>query len=372
MIEERIRKNRTSFRAVVYGAGGVRMQKAFPNKTLAKEWERRKLRERIEQEATGVVIQESLKFSDFSESWLAEKVNVRNSNSTKVNYERVVRIHLKPIFGNLKLKDIQVDHANTLVAKLTGQGYAPKGINVILGVLLTLLNDAVQWRKLARNPLYRFKPVKEPETHFEYWTEAEIQHFLRGSASDPLHDLYVLALNTGMRRGEICGLKWDRVDFINGHIIVNRTLDRFGLSDTTKSGKKRVVPINPVVRKSLERLYKSRRSEFVFAEENGDPLDAHHLYRIFERSQKNAGFTKIIRFHDLRHTFASHFMMNGGNSYDLQKILGHATHEMTQRYAHLSPAHLAKAMQIVSFSLDEGNVTSLEDARKIKNSAVNQ
>ncbi len=72
-------------------------------------------------------------------------------------------------------------------------------------------------------------------------------------------------------------------------------------------------------------------------------------YWAFARGQKKAGLTNHYRFHDLRHTFASHFVMNGGSLYDLQKLLGHARFEETQRYAHLSPLHLAKAINIVSF-----------------------
>ena len=82
---------------------------------------------------------------------------------------------------------------------------------------------------------------------------------------------------------------------------------------------------------------------------NGSPIEMQHLYRDFAKFQKKSGNLKQIRFHDLRHTFASHFMMNGGNLYDLQKVLGHSEYEMTQIYAHLSPEHLAKATQIVSF-----------------------
>ncbi len=372
MIEERKGKGGTGFRAVIYGAGGIRLQKTFPSKTLAKEWERRVLRERTEQEATGIVVNDKVSFEEFAERWLNEKVNVRCSNSTKVNYERVVRIHLTPIMGKLKMKDIRVEHGNRLVAALSKEGYAPKGINVIVGVLLTLLNDAVHWQVLIRNPLFRFKPVREPDIHYNFWSRAEIDHFLLQSVNDPLHDVYVVALNTGMRRGEICGLKWDRVDFVSGHIIVNRTLDRFGLNETTKSGKTRIIPMNAVLKNMLERLRSTRRSDFVFCERDGSPVDAHHLYRAFQRSQANAGFPKLIRFHDLRHTFASHFMMNGGNCYDLQKLLGHSTQEMTQRYAHLSPAHLANAIQIVSFSANAGSVSSLEEARKLKLSAMNR
>ena len=83
------------------------------------------------------------------------------------------------------------------------------------------------------------------------------------------------------------------------------------------------------------------------------PIGVQHMYRSFFRAQKRAGLERHFRFHDLRHTFASHFMMNGGNLYDLQKILGHSKIEMTLRYAHLAPDHLVEAINVVNFSTSD-------------------
>ncbi len=372
MIEEIKRSKGSVFRGTVYGTDGHRKTKTFPNKTFAKEWERKALRERDQEEATGLIIKDTLTFEEFTDRWFREKVNVRLSDSSKNSYRRAVDMHMKPILSGMKLRDIRIEHANRLVAKLMSEGHAPKGINNILGVLLTLMNDAAEWQCIARNPLFRYKSVKEPELHFDYWTAPEIQQFLNASISDSLHYLYTVAINTGMRRGELCALKWDRIDFIRNQIIVSRTLGRYGLSETTKTGKKRFVPISPTVKQILQKLLREQKGEFVFCDEHGVRLDAHHLYRDFHRSQKRAGFTKLIRFHDLRHTFASHFMMNGGNIYDLQKILGHSILEMTQRYAHMSSDHLAEAIQIVAFAPQENqSVPNLEELRKTKNSVVN-
>lgn len=370
MIEVRKNKRGTVFRASYYDAGGNRVTKHFSTKTAAKEWERKALCERDQQEADGVVIQDQLTVQEFSEIWMRDKVLIRMSPSTKVNYARYLRRHVLPICGDVKLRELRVDHANRLVANLAQAGHVPKGINMILGVLQSMMNDALEWQYLGKNPLARYKPVKEPELTFDYWSASEIQQFLNYSSLDPLVPLFIVALNTGMRRGELCALKWDRIDLVRNQIMVSRSLSRYGLSETTKSGKKRQVPINPVVKKALLKLKQEQRGDFVFCDEEGDPVDAHHLNRDFHRSQRKAGFTRLIRFHDMRHTFASHFMMNGGNIYDLQKILGHSTLEMTQRYAHMSPDHLEKAIQVVSFSPDEsGNVVSIETANR-KNSAA--
>ena len=366
MIIEVKKKNGVSFRARIYGVDGKLKSKTFPNRTLAKEWERRTLRDRDQQEATGLVVSDGGSFEEFTNRWFKEKVKVRLSSSTQTNYQRILKKHLLPVFGMMKLRDIRVEHANQLVAKLKEDGHAPKGINNILGVLLTILNDATEWQCLARNPLFRYRPVKEPELHYDYWTAPEIQQFLNASIADPLFPVFLVAINTGMRRGELCALKWDRVDFIRNQIIVSRSLTRYGLSETTKTGRKRYVPISPIVRELLQKLMREQKGDFVFCDQEGVPLDAHHLYRDFHSSQKRAGFKRLIRFHDLRHTFASHFMMNGGNIYDLQKILGHASLEMTQRYAHMSPDHLADAIQIVAFQPESGSVTSIEEARREK------
>ena len=81
----------------------------------------------------------------------------------------------------------------------------------------------------------------------------------------------------------------------------------------------------------------------------GEAFDVNHLGRHFKKFLKKAGLSQHFRFHDLRHTFTSHFMMNGGNIYDLQKMLGHSSLEMTQRYAHLAPEHLVAASNVVNF-----------------------
>jgi site-specific recombinase XerD len=108
--------------------------------------------------------------------------------------------------------------------------------------------------------------------------------------------------------------------------------------------------MNMIVRQHLLDLKaKSNRSDLVFSNSDGSNFDVNHLYRDFRNFTKKAKVPTQYRFHDIRHTFASHFMMNGGNIYDLQKILGHTSLDMTQRYAHLAPEHLVLAANIVRF-----------------------
>jgi len=109
--------------------------------------------------------------------------------------------------------------------------------------------------------------------------------------------------------------------------------------------------MNKVVKAVLLQLHERRpgHHQYVFTRENGEPIDVQHVYRDFLWAMKRAKMEKKIRFHDLRHTFASHFMMKTGRAYDLQKILGHTDFKMTQVYAHISLEHLVEANQLIHF-----------------------
>ncbi len=350
MIEKLKLKDGFSYRAKIYWIDGKEMSQSFRRKADAEAWKRKKLEERDQVRITGIVIQDSLTFGEFVEKWMKEKVATRLAPSTQAGYESDLRLHILPIIKDVPLRSLRLDHGNQILLSLVGKRRAPKTINGVIGLLQGILNEAVLWQYCHRNPMVGLKPLKGENVVDTYWTDSEIEQFLRANLRDIRYPLWVTALNTGMRRGELAALKWDRVSFQRKQIEVTRSVSRFGLQDRTKSGRKRIVPMNDAVYRLLWPLWQAQKGQFVFQEEDGSPVDAHHIYRDFHAAQRHAGFQNLIRFHDLRHTFASHFMMKGGNLYDLQKILGHSTVKMTERYAHLSPTHLENAIQIVNFS----------------------
>jgi integrase len=209
---------------------------------------------------------------------------------------------------------------------------------------------AVKENRIERNPFQYLKELKEPPRPDVYLTFQEINKILEASQGHYFHSLFLVSINTGMRRGELAGLCWDKVNFQTSLMEICRLRDRNGLGDRTKTVKsRRFIPMNAVVKHHLQKLRIDSQSDYVFVDEDGQPFDVDHLYRDLRRFLELTQIEKQFRFHDLRHTFASHFMMNGGNIYDLQKILGHTSLEMTQRYAHLAPEHLVQASNVVSF-----------------------
>lgn len=363
MIEKIKTKTGHSYRARINWVDATDRQKTFKRKNDAQAWERTQLQERDQIRATGILVQDDVTFSFFTEKWMSEKVKLQLAPSSQAAYEIYLRLHLLPVLESVKMKGISLQHAHRVVLAMRSKKLTPQTINSAIGTLQGILNEAVNWGYLHRNPLATFKPLKEEPRAETFWLASEIDQFLRANLRSPLYPLWVVALNTGMRRGEIGALKWDRVSFQRKQIEVTRSVSRYGLVERTKTRIKRVVPMNDIVLRTLWPLWQSQRSEFVFSREEGKPLNMHHIYRDFCNAQKAAGIINQIRFHDVRHTFASHFMMNGGNLYDLQKILGHTNSKMTERYAHLSPTHLEKAIQVVSFGTALEGIASEENPK---------
>lgn len=322
-------------------------------KTDAQKWKAQKIseRERSKLRGQGFFVQEKILFSDYAQQWLKIKIIPNKTQSTANSYESMIRVHCMPVIGYKPLHEIGIKEANLILMNLRGRGNNAQGINHIITVLKQIFNDAEKEGVIERSGLRHLKRLKVTDNVWSYWEEMDINRFFIQIRNLPLYPLLVTAIYTGMRRGELAGLKWDCIDFTRKQIIVKRVRDRNGLRDTTKTGKSRLVPINPTLYPILIELWNKRLNDnqFVFTKGNGDDLDAHHLGREFDNYQKKVKGLKRIRFHDLRHTFASQFVMKGGNIYTLREILGHTDVKMTQRYAHLSPEHLKGATDFMTF-----------------------
>jgi integrase len=349
------------YREKVYIDGKAIHSPRFKRKTDASHWKSRMEVEKSKYKATGVLpkIFRQDEFPTLDEAanhWLNTRVKLQLCPRTYEHYQGTLRKHILPIFGNLRLNEIKIQHGHQLIERLLTKGHNAKGINLILGVWKRVLIEATREEVIDKNPFQYLREMKEAPTHNVFLSRDQISRIMEVCHGHYFQSAFLLAVNSGMRRGEIAGLCWDKVNFQTGLIEISRIRDRNGLEERTKTQKsRRFIPMNRVVFQHLEDLkhqlkHKDFPPELVIVDDQGEAFDVNHLYREFGRFLKLAGIQEHFRFHDLRHTFASHFMMNGGNIYDLQKILGHSSLEMTQRYAHLAPEHLITASNVVSFS----------------------
>lgn len=350
-------KSGDRYKEKVYLGDGRTITKTFKTKTHAESWKRQTQVERDRNAALGIQpLKENLFFSEIANIWMDTKIHPHRSQKTIADYQSIVNRHLKPFIGDLRLRSVEKSHGSRLQQTLRLKKLSAKTANKIITVLKQVLSFAESEGHLAKNPLRGMAMLKVSSSRTEFLTRQEAIQLLKGSSTEEIYPIILLALNTGMRIGEITGLCWDRIDFDNDRIEVSRSLSRKGLNETTKTHLIRFIPMNEEVKEMLKSLKRSEK--FVFLDKSGNPFSPDHFSkRHFEKALNRSGVRKV-KFHDLRHTYASNFMMNGGQLYDLQKILGHTKSEMTQRYAHLSPEHMREAVNTVKLSAKGDNSIS--------------
>ena len=321
----------------------------FTRKTDAKIWKSRVETEKLSRFAKGEHYRQNIdiNFYDFAEKWLHSHVEVNCVPKTFQYYGSILRTHLYPRFAKMNLAEITEDHGMALMSDLK-KTHSAKGIKNIWIVLKGVINKARKDKIIPYDPFEDIKKPKPDLVQDQFWTKLEINQFLLANKNDQLLPFFFVAIHTGLRLAELCGLKWDRIDFVNNQISVTRTRDKYGLKETTKTKIKRFVPMTQEVRILLLALHhKNIGNPYIFLEADGTEVKYAHVYRRFGNAQKKAGTTNKIRFHDLRHSFASNYMMNGGNVFDLQKLLGHTDIKLTMRYAHFTPDHLQSSIKFM-------------------------
>ncbi len=267
--------------------------------------------------------------------WPTYPSSVNNRPSTCEAKEIHLRLHLKPTLGPLPLDKIRGEVVNRLMAKLKVESkLGPKSIKNVMGTLRRVLASAVEWDYLAAlPPLPRIK-VAQPEWDFLTPEEAAKVLEVARARSEEVHASLLFALHTGARAGEQIALEWGDVDFRNRLVVFRRSFTR-GCVGPTKSGKERRVPLTASLEVALKAI-RHLRSPRVFCNADSSALRIGQLHERLWGACRRAGLREI-RWHDLRHTFASHLAMRGVPIPQIQQWMGHATITMTMRYAHLAP-----------------------------------
>jgi integrase len=248
---------------------------------------------------------------------------------------------LKSYFGKLRLSRITAGHIEAYRLKILEEKSQrnPSGpvshttVNRQVEILRAMLAKAVKWGLLAKNPATQVQDYDEDNTRERFLSTAEIGVLLRAtkqSDSPILRPVVYLALQTGMRKAEMLNLRWSDVNFEANKILVRET----------KSGQPRQVPMSRRARWLFHKLAaRAPLSEWVFESrrQDGTPGPTGDIKTAWTKVLLRAKIREF-RFHDLRHTFASHFAMRRGDLYALAEILGHSNPKITlDRYAHLSP-----------------------------------
>jgi integrase len=288
---------------------------------------------------------------DFFNRWLDATSSTLRPVTVR-RYRDLVRLHIVGVVGNCPLSKLAAADVQQLYAdRLTH--LSPTTVRYIHAVLHHALSDAVKWGLLVRNVTDAVEPPKKARNEMRVWNADQANRVLAAAAEDPLETLWRLSVFTGMRRGELLGLKWSDVDIEAPALFVQRALSR-GLTARLEEGEpksragRRRIAVSPSVVESLKR-HRTRQLEhrlaageayeyrgYVFANEMGGHLHPNVLYRQFRSLITRAG-VPTIRFHDLRHTSATLLLAEGVHGKIVQERLGHSNIAMTlDLYSHVS------------------------------------
>lgn len=335
-------------------SNGKQSSKTFERLTDANRWLALQNAEKKRNEIYGIDAPKKIKFKNLVTDWFNLKAKSVEQRSG-YEYSAILKKHILPTFGEYFLTDLRKIDAEKFIVELAELKLSASRIKKIYVLLKGIITYALHHNYIVRDPFLGVKTPKIKDQKRDYLEKIEVDQLLNTAfkTDRTIYGVILIAVNLGLRLSEVIGLHWDQIDFERKRLYVNKKATRYGIQDYAKHGKHRTVYLSQTVYNYLKELQlRNPFQKFVF-NENGIPLDYEHFKaRSFDKVVTQAGLRKIT-FHSLRHTYASHFVMSGGNIQELQPLLGHADIKTTLIYAHLSENHLESLASVVEFGKNQ-------------------
>jgi integrase len=302
------------------------------------------------------VISDRLSVAEYLNRWLYEVAKQRTRPMTWRGYEHLVRLHILPSLGRVRLAKLTPQHVHCLVTQKVREGHlSPRTIQYMHSVLRAALNQAVRWRMVHYNAAAMVSTPRVTRREVRALTPEEARCLLDAARGDRLEALYSVALALGLRQGEALGLKWCDIDFDTHVLRVRRASQRIPhhgtqLVETKTKRSRRSLVMPPIVinalcghrgRQAVERLAAGERwvdLDLVFPSERGTLADGPNVTHRFHKLLNRAHLPPM-RFHDLRHACASLLLVQGVHPRVVMETLGHSQISLTMdTYSHVIPA----------------------------------
>jgi len=345
----------------------------------------RVLNELVRQQQDGAVALDRSTLAGYLlERWLPIQ-ELRLRPTTYHSYRSTVELHVVPYIGRLRLDKLQASDFEQLYVRLLREGRRngkpgpdgrPRGLSstsvrYVHRILQKAIGDAMRKGLVTRNVVALADPPQArsegPKSTIHAWDATTLRRFLGVAANHRLHALWVLAAHTGMRRGELLGLRWSDVDLKAGTVSLRRAVVVAGyrvyLSDVkTASGRRTINLDEPTIEALAKHRAESGRSAdedgsnlLVFGRPDGSPIHPELVSRTFDRLAARRGLPRI-RFHDVRHTHATLLLKAGVPAKVVSERLGHATPGFTLNvYQHVLPGMQAEAAEVFRHVVEEAD-----------------
>jgi integrase len=302
------------------------------------------------------VVQSKENFSDYILNWFDNHYSNRIKQTSATNSRYIIEKHLLQMnaFANKEIAKVSTSDIDFFYNQKLKENYSTSYIRKMHQLLNQAFSQAVKWKKIMFNPVGDADPPSVKYEEMCIWSLKDIQEFLHNCKGERLYLAFLLAIYTGMRRGEILGLKWSDIDLEQKTIHVKRSLayvpkNGYIFTSLKTKNSKRKIPIPEFVLNELV-LHKKRIEEWeelvgsafddqdlVICTNTGTLQDPRNVVRVMKRIIKCSNVPNI-RFHDIRHTHASILISAGADIVTVSRLLGHANPKITlEFYAHLLP-----------------------------------
>lgn len=297
---------------------------------------------------------------EFLDKWLEDKARLEVAPTTYNRYKSLVNLHIKPRLSKVKLSAIASIHVQSLISAMERDEIGEETRRYVHQVLRTAFNVGVDWDLIGRNPCDRVAVPKVTRRSIAPLEGEQCQSLMSASLNHRLHALFVLAIASGMRQGELFGLQPDDVDLTEGIITVRHSLEEIKgqlrlKAPKSKSGRRQIA-IPPIAVKALQSYLDLHAipGEAFFTDTQGKFLRKSNFERrVWKPIRKAAGIPESVTFHDLRHTSASMLIRANVHAKVIQERLGHSSIKLTMdNYGHLmagmqneAAGHLQSALQ---------------------------
>lgn len=363
-----IAKKKNRYYIVVdIGTGYERKQKWLSGFDTKKQAEK-ELPKILNELNSGTYIEPSKQlYSEFIDAWIKNKKSKLSANAFS-NYEMNIRVHIKPALGRFKLPKLNSLAIDNFYTALEEKGLSSATIRKIHTIVRSSLEYAKDYQFISRNPAAVVKPPTVKHKEIKIWEEKDMVYFLEAIKDEYDYIIYHLALYTGMRKGEILGLKWSDVDYDNKKLRIRRSYSKTGFSKGKTDSSRRVIDIDDETIKELKKRHKVVKAnkmecgpdydnqDLVNCRADGSPVDVRNVNRRFTKLSKRYGLDDI-RFHDLRHTHATLMLGMGIPVKIVSERLGHHKVEITlNTYAHLLPSMQIEAVKIFQNAMEKFKV----------------
>ncbi|MAT96375.1 MAG: hypothetical protein CL608_04460 [Anaerolineaceae bacterium] len=338
---------------------GRRKRKRNKSKKVVQEW---LLEQRKNLQEGRLPINENVTLASYLDQFLQDVVQHTLKPKTASSYTWLINKHIKPEIGKKKLASLKSHHIQALYSEKLNSGLSSKTVHHIHSVLRRALNQAVSWELIYRNPCDGVTPPRIEKKVPVVWSADQAKIFLDTVKEHSYYPIYLIALTTGARRGEILGLEWKNLSFTENAISIQKTIQEVSgktvVGTPKTSGSRRKLTLPPITLDALkEHQNKTKQTEgFIFTTSVGTPISPRNLLRHFYKAIDQANLPRI-RFHDLRHTFATLMLSVDGGVHPkvVQEMLGHSSITQTlDTYSHVIPGIKQEAAEKINTIFAEG------------------